>query len=110
MDDLVSRVRTAVSAIPTGTIATYGDVAELVGCHARQVGRIMAAEGADLPWWRVTNVRGELPAHLLPAARARWDDEGIPFVPDAPGARIASCRADPSAWVARLPREFPTGG
>lgn len=53
-----------VRRIPTGRVATYGQVAALAGRagHARQVGYALAAlpPGTDVPWQRVINVRGEV--------------------------------------------------
>ena len=74
MYELAEMVRHAVRAIPPGQVATYGDVAELIGCTARQVGRILATDGADIPWWRVVNASGRLPAMVestlaVPGAR-----------------------------------------
>lgn len=101
-DELAEQVRQAVRAIPPGRVATYGDVAELVGCSPRQVGRIMATDAADTPWWRIVNASGRLPAHLLADARRHWLAEGISIAPEASGVQLRRYRADPAAWVARL--------
>ena len=54
----------AARRIPSGKVATYGDLARLAGNPrgAREVGRAMAAlpEGSDVPWWRVVNRHGEI--------------------------------------------------
>ena len=92
---MAEMVRRAVRAIPPGQVATYGDVAELIGCTARQVGRILATDGADIPWWRVVNASGRLPAHLLPDARRHWAGEGIDIEQDA--ALGQSCGSDRGA-------------
>ena len=52
-----------VRRVPEGKVATYGQVAGLVGrCSARQVGYAMAAlqDGAEVPWHRVINSRGRI--------------------------------------------------
>lgn len=53
-----------VRRIPTGHVATYGQVAILAHLpgYARQVGYAMAAipDGSDVPWHRVVNARGEI--------------------------------------------------
>ncbi len=53
-----------VSRIPTGRVASYGQVAAEAGLpgRARQVGYAMAAlpHGSDVPWHRVVNARGEI--------------------------------------------------
>lgn len=100
--DLGELVRRAVRAIPGGRVATYGDVAELVGCGPRQVGRIMATDAADTPWWRVVNASGRLPGHLLAEARAHWDAEGMALNRDATGVLLARCRVAPQPWASRV--------
>ena len=49
-----------VARIPEGTVATYGQVAELVGVGPRQGGQALAAlpPGNGCPWHRVINARG----------------------------------------------------
>ena len=53
-----------VRQIPRGRVTTYGTVATVAGRpgRARQVGYAMAAipEGADVPWQRVINAKGEI--------------------------------------------------
>ncbi len=101
-DELAEQVRLAVCAIPPGSVATYGDVAELVGTGPRQVGRIMATDASDTPWWRVVNASGRLPAPLVAEARPHWLAEGIVTDPDADRVRLIIRRADPGQWLARL--------
>lgn len=101
MNDLAELIRRAVRAVPPGQVATYGDVAELVGCGPRQVGRVMATDAADTPWWRVVNASGRLPAHLLGVARQHWADEGIFVDPDACGVPLRRYRVDPGPWALR---------
>jgi len=59
------RVYEAVRQIPLGTVATYGQIARLVGppCNAREVGWALGALRADphvpeVPWQRVVNAKG----------------------------------------------------
>jgi alkylated DNA nucleotide flippase Atl1/3-methyladenine DNA glycosylase AlkD len=81
------RIGAVVARIPPGKVATYGQVALLAGLGrgARQVGRALALlpEGANIPWQRVINSRGEVSPrgagweegyqrHLL-------EEEGVPF-------------------------------
>lgn len=49
-----------VRSIPSGQLATYGQIAALVGAPraARAVGRAMKHCPADLPWHRVVNAQG----------------------------------------------------
>ncbi|HET9141499.1 MGMT family protein [Actinophytocola sp.] len=66
MDEaLHERVREIVAAIPPGSVASYGDVAELARAPSpRLVGRVLAEDGSDLPWHRVLRADGT-PAHHL---------------------------------------------
>ncbi len=59
-----ARVYALVRQIPPGRVATYGQVARLAGCTARQAGYAMAAvpSGSDVPWQRVLNSRGMISA------------------------------------------------
>ncbi|MEE9383831.1 MAG: MGMT family protein [Nannocystaceae bacterium] len=54
----------AVCHIPSGHVATYGQVAEIAGRpgRARQVGYALHAlpPDTDVPWHRVVNTRGEI--------------------------------------------------
>lgn len=84
----------AVEQVPRGRVASYGDLAELVGVGPRQVGAIMSAYGSGVAWWRVTNSHGDLPRHLYDEARARWAEEGIGWKPNGLGCRIADHRCD----------------
>ncbi|WP_240322621.1 MGMT family protein [Austwickia chelonae] len=91
-DLLIEHVLAAVEQIPPGRVASYGDIADLVGTGPRQVGRIMRTWGAGVPWWRVTTTRGELAAPLRAAARVRWAEEGIVWRADGRGCSIADVR------------------
>ena len=80
-------VHAVVRRIPSGRVATYGQVAALAGYprQARQVGWIMAAlpQGSDVPWQRVINAKGEVSprtngdGHLL--QRLLLEAEGVAF-------------------------------
>ena len=81
-----------VRRIPSGRVATYGQVARLAGRprNARQVGYAMAAlpDDLDIPWHRVINARGTISRRsggatferiqrvLLEAEGVRFDGEG----------------------------------
>ncbi len=51
-----------VRKIPSGKVATYGQLATYVGCTARQVGYAMANTPTDegIPWHRVVNSQGKV--------------------------------------------------
>lgn len=74
-------VRQVVLAIPPGRVMTYGDVAAVLGSRAsRAVGKVMAHEGADLPWWRVVRAGGLPPVRHEAAALQHYRAEGTPLV------------------------------
>jgi methylated-DNA-protein-cysteine methyltransferase related protein len=64
-DDYAELVLSLVEQIPSGQVATYGDIAEMVGRGGpRQVGHVMARFGGGVPWWRVVRADGR-PARSL---------------------------------------------
>ena len=67
---LYQRIYGVIRRIPKGRVSTYGSVAKLIGCGARQVGYAMAAlpDATGVPWHRVVNFRG---GHQHP--RRDWD-------------------------------------
>lgn len=93
-DVLVEKILRAVELVPPGTVATYGDIARVVGIGPRHVGNVLARWGAGVCWWRVTNRDGELPAALLEEARRRWTAEGVTLSETGRGCRITEHRAD----------------
>lgn len=82
MDEgLLNRVREVVAAIPSGRVLCYGDVAARAGTgSARLVGRILAEDGADLPWHRVLRADGSCAPHLAGEQHARLRAEGVSIV------------------------------
>ena len=84
------KIYDVVRQIPKGKVATYGQIAKIVGrCTARMVGYAMAALpwGVDVPWQRVINYKGGISprAHgdgsmrqrrLLAAEGIRFDSKG----------------------------------
>jgi alkylated DNA nucleotide flippase Atl1 len=64
-EDYAELVLSAVEQIPAGRVATYGDIAEMVGRGGpRQVGQVMARSGDCVPWWRVVRANGRPARHL----------------------------------------------
>ena len=58
-----ARVFAAVSRVPEGKVATYGDIAAALGSPrvARQVGFALASlTDEETPWHRIVNSKGEL--------------------------------------------------
>lgn len=79
------RVYAVVRSIPSGRVATYGQIAALAGLGrgARQVGYALHALPAehDVPWQRVVNARGEI---SLSHDAGHWqrgllESEGVQF-------------------------------
>jgi alkylated DNA nucleotide flippase Atl1 len=59
IDDYAELILSMVEQIPPGQVATYGDIAEMVGRGGpRQVGNVMARFGDGVPWWRVVRADG----------------------------------------------------
>ncbi len=75
------------SRIPEGRIATYGQIAKLVGFprHARQVGFALSAieNGSSVPWHRVINAKGKISPRGLDGSddyqRLLLKEEGVIF-------------------------------
>ncbi len=82
-----ARIYSVVRRIPTGRVATYGQVAGLAG-HARQVGYAVSAlpDESNVPWHRVINARGAISARGEPggdlAQRSLLEAEGVQFNAD----------------------------
>ncbi len=61
---LHARIFAVVRRIPSGRVATYGQIARLAGLgnHARLVGYALHAlpAGSRIPWHRVLNARGRI--------------------------------------------------
>lgn len=81
------RVYALVALIPTGKVATYGQIAALLEHPraARTVGWALQAlpEGLEIPWHRVINARGHISAsgreHSAAEQRLRLEAEGVRF-------------------------------
>ena len=58
---LFQKIYHIISLIPSGKVATYGQIAKIVGgCTARMVGYATSAvpQDSDIPWQRVINYKG----------------------------------------------------
>ena len=79
------RIYDVVKTIPAGVVATYGQVAAIVGCGPRLVGYALASlpAGMDVPWQRVINSQGKISTRRDGAADPRQRQalirEGIVF-------------------------------
>ena len=62
-ESLYQRIYKLVQQIPKGQVATYGQIAKMVGnCGPRQVGYAMShtPKGQHIPWQRVVNSQGRI--------------------------------------------------
>ncbi|MFQ5407342.1 MAG: MGMT family protein [Anaerolineales bacterium] len=87
---LHARIQAVVRQIPPGRVATYGQVADIVGgCSAQMVGFAMAAlpGGSDAPWQRVINRQGKISPRGADRSGARQrallEAEGVRFDADS---------------------------
>jgi methylated-DNA-protein-cysteine methyltransferase-like protein len=77
-DDQVERVRALVASIPSGKVATYGDIASAAELSSpRIVGWIMRTDSSDLPWHRVISASGRPAAHLTKRQLELLRAEGV---------------------------------
>jgi methylated-DNA-protein-cysteine methyltransferase-like protein len=81
------RIYTVVEQVPRGRVASYGDIAAIVGdgCDARIVGHALGALGpraAKVPWQRIINHTGRISTSGL-RQREQLEAEGVEF--DAKG-------------------------
>jgi len=58
MMTLAGEVRATVVRIPPGAVATYGDIARVLGVGPRQVGQAMRMLDDGIPWHRVVHADG----------------------------------------------------
>jgi methylated-DNA-protein-cysteine methyltransferase-like protein len=84
-----ARVYAVVRQIPPGRVATYGQIAAIVGnCTARMVGYALASlpNESDVPWQRVINAQGKIsPRGDNLGAAVQQDlleEEGVVFSPE----------------------------
>lgn len=85
---LYEKVRAVVRRIPCGQVATYGQIAQIVGgCTPRMVGYCLASlpPGSGVPWQRVINSQGRIsPRAGGPGAEIQRQlllAEGVAFTP-----------------------------
>ena len=87
MADFFQRVWDLVCEIPPGQVATYGQIAEILGSPraARTVGWALHGlpEGAGVPWQRVVNREGRISTSTHPQGygeqRRLLEEEGVRF-------------------------------
>ena len=82
-DSIYKKIYNTVSRIPHGKVATYGQIAGIVGnCSARMVGYALAAtpNNVEIPWHRVINSQGKISVMAFEdLQRKLLESEGIIF-------------------------------
>lgn len=83
MDEgIVYEILSAVEEIPEGRVASYGQIARLIGRekNSRLVGKVLSRAElyGDYPCHRVVNHAGRLAPHF-PEQRERLEREGVAF-------------------------------
>jgi methylated-DNA-protein-cysteine methyltransferase-like protein len=84
---LCEAVYKIVRTIERGKVATYGQIADLIGiASARQVGYAMAQAPPNVPWQRVVGAGGRLTTgkrnpELQVRQRRLLEEEGVAFLP-----------------------------
>ena len=92
-EQFIEDVLSAVERIPLGQVASYGDVAELVGRGGpRQVGQVMSRHGGAVAWWRVVRADGRPVRGLEAAAWEMLSAEGVPKRGDRVDMAVARLR------------------
>ena len=82
-DDLVYEILSVVEEIPYGRVASYGQIAKLIGRekNARLVGKVLSMAGlyGEYPCHRVVNHAGRT-APSFTEQKERLQEEGIAFL------------------------------
>ena len=83
-EELIYEILSVVGEIPYGRVASYGQLARLIGRerNSRLVGRVLriADDYGEYPCHRVVNHAGRLAPHF-PGQRALLEAEGVEFLP-----------------------------
>ena len=108
MGKVFERVYELVKRIPPGRVATYGQIAALLGepRAARTVGwalHALPADRADVPWHRVINSQGRISTggrhHGAARQRKLLEAEGVRFGPDdRVDLRVYGWDPPPDVW------------
>lgn len=81
-EDLIYEILSVVDEIPVGNVATYGQIAKLIGRdkNSRLVGKVLSLSQfyGDYPCHRVVNHSGRLAPHFF-EQKDRLIEEGIEF-------------------------------
>jgi alkylated DNA nucleotide flippase Atl1 len=94
--ELAEAILAMVERIPPGRVASYGDIAELVGIRsARYVGQVMFRYGGGVPWHRVVMASGAPAPHKADEQLAMLVDEGVWLTADRSRVDMARARWQP---------------
>lgn len=104
---LYDRIYLVVSQIPPGSVATYGQIAAIVGdCTARMVGYALAALPAgrvDVPWQRVINAQGKISPRGdgwgTERQRLLLEEEGVRFDGNAANLAVYRWPGPDAGWL-----------
>jgi methylated-DNA-protein-cysteine methyltransferase related protein len=80
--ELFEQVLLTIEQIPEGCVATYGQIAHIVGTGPRQVAQALRSvpEGRSVPWFRVINSAGKVSDHgSQDRQRDLLEAEGVEF-------------------------------
>lgn len=95
-EDLIYEILSAVAEIPAGKVASYGQIAKLIGRerNARLVGKVLSLSEyyGKYPCHRVVNHAGRLAPHFYEQKNLLLD-EGVEFK-DNDHVDMAKCRWD----------------
>jgi len=96
MNNFFQQVYEIVGKIPLGKVASYGQIARMLGRPraAREVGWAMRTCPGDLPWQRVVMADGAITGGVYAELRrAVLEAEGVPFLADG-RVDMGRCRWD----------------
>ncbi|MEM7293887.1 MAG: methylated-DNA--[protein]-cysteine S-methyltransferase [Pseudomonadota bacterium] len=88
MNEHYEKIWQKIADIPKGSVATYGQIAKMVGLprHARMVGYALrqSPDSLNLPWHRVINSKGESAfpqdSESYRTQQTRLRAEGVPMI------------------------------
>ena len=103
MNEFSKRIYEIVRRIPRGKVASYGQIARMLGMprHARQVGWAMRYCPDEIPWQRVVKSDGGIAGGFYPEMRrALLEAEGVEFRPDG-NIDMHTCQWNPESniWI-----------
>ncbi len=103
---LYQKIYTVVQQVPRGQVASYGDIAQIVGggCDARIVGQALnelpKQRAGEVPWQRIVNKQGGISTRGL-QQRELLEAEGVEFAADGCiDMRRAGWRGPSTEWAA----------